>query len=365
MRIGILTLPLHTNYGGILQAYALQEVLRRMGHEVVTIDKPQYKPIKFYKYPFVYLKRIIKKYILNKKNIYIFQEIYPTITQYTQPFLDKYIQRLVISNLKKLKEKDFDAIIVGSDQIWRPLYYKNIEDAYLDFTEGWKIRRIAYAPSFGVDKWEYTYEQTEKCTLLLQKFDAVSIREDSGIKLCHEHLHIQAKQMLDPTMLLSKDDYIHLFKVANTPKSNGSLLCYVLDETEEKDALIRQIAEKSKLVPFRVNSRVEDKNAPLKERIQPPVEIWLRGFYDAELIVTDSFHACVFSILFEKPFIIIDNPQRGSSRIKSLLRMIGEKEHPIRDLSDIKNFCPQYIPFTAYTELRNESFKFLRTSLEN
>ena len=130
-------------------------------------------------------------------------------------------------------------------------------------------------------------------------------------------------------MLLTKEDYIQLFENTDTPKSKGTLLNYILDETSEKLTLIDQIAQEKNLVLFRVNSKVENKKAPLQERIQPSVEQWLRGFYDAEFVVTDSFHACVFSILFNKPFIAIGNEDRGTSRFTSLLSMFGLKDRLI------------------------------------
>ena len=83
------------------------------------------------------------------------------------------------------------------------------------------------------------------------------------------------------------------------------------------------MADDMGLIPFHVNSRVEVQNAPLAERIQPPVEQWLRGFMDARMVVTDSFHACVFAIIFNKPFIVIANKERGLARIESLLAMFG------------------------------------------
>ena len=106
-----------------------------------------------------------------------------------------------------------------------------------------------------------------------------------------------------------------------------------MDETPEKLALIEKIAKEKNLVSFRVNSKVESREIPLQERIQPPVEQWLRGFYDAEFVVTDSFHACVFSILFNKPFIAIGNVRRGMSRFKSLLSMFGLEKRLITSSS--------------------------------
>lgn len=98
-------------------------------------------------------------------------------------------------------------------------------------------------------------------------------------------------------MLLDVEDYIKIIDLEKTSNSKGNLLVYILDESEEKEKLVRLVANK-KLIPFNVNSRVEDILALLSERIQLPVETWLRGFYDAEFIITDSFHACVFFQLF-------------------------------------------------------------------
>ena len=325
MKIGILTLPLHTNYGGILQAYALQTVLERMGHEVFIIEKKQLPlSLPLYKMPYSYGKRIAKNILGHKFPIFYEQECNrerPIIRQHTDRFIRKYIHLKQYKNFSDIKESEYDAIVVGSDQVWRPKYFgsNQIEQAYLKFTKDWNIKRIAYAASFGTDEWEYTPEQTEECKKLIQEFDAVSVREDSGVDLCKKHFNINALHVLDPTMLLDKEDYIKLFTNANVPKSKGNLLYYILDTTKEKKLLIEQIANEKKLIPFNVKAQSNNINSPISERIQPSVEQWLRGFYDAEFVVTDSFHACVFSILFNKPFIAFGNENRGISRFQSLL----------------------------------------------
>lgn len=220
--------------------------------------------------------------------------------------------------------------------MWRPKYFglNQIENAYLKFAEGWNIKRISYAASFGTNEWEYTTKQTTECGRLLRVFDAVSVREDSGVALCERYFHVKAQHVLDPTMLLRKEDYIKLFETANTPKSKGNLLCYILDETEEKRTLIKRVANDKRLIPFRVNSEVENQQASLSEQIQPPLELWLRGFYDAEFVITDSFHACVFSILFQKPFLVCGNKKRGLSRFVSLLTMLELKENIVNDINE-------------------------------
>lgn len=343
MKIAILTLPLHTNYGGILQAYALQTILERMGHEVYVIEKEIRITIPFYKMPFCYTKRIIKNIIGRKCSIFYEQKYLKeqsVIRQNTNKFIVKYIHLIKYKDYSNIKEGEYDAIVVGSDQVWRSKYYdiKQIEQVYLKFAENWNIKRIAYAASFGTDKWEYLPEQTKECKKLLKLFDAVSVREDAAVYLCRKYFKIEAQQVLDPTMLLDKEDYINLFKVDKTPKSKGNLLCYILDQTEEKNELIKRIVEEKKLNAFNVKSQSDNRNSPISERIQPPIEQWLRGFYDAEFVITDSFHACVFSILFNKPFIVYGNESRGMSRFNSLLSLFKLNETLITDISEYKGY---------------------------
>lgn len=377
MRIGILTLPLHTNYGGILQAYALQTVLKRMGHEVVVFDTPNKAFLPpLWKLPLSFSKRIVLKFLGKTNRVFIERynnKVRSVITQHIQPFVDTYLHRKVIRSFKDLKQEDYDAIIVGSDQVWRIIYFprlwlgQQIENAYLDFAKNWNIKRIAYAASFGTENWEYDEEQTKKCKNLLRKFDAVSTREVDGVKLCKAKFEVDAHHVLDPTMLLSMDDYMALFQKANTPKSEGTLLNYVLDETEEIDCLINKVATDKHLVPFAVNNPFEyDDSKPLQQRIKPSVETWLRGFSDAKFVMTDSFHACVFSILFKKQFAVIGNKVRGLSRIESLLECLGIEDRIVEDSNQVMQL-PQINYDLVYVKLeqfRKKSWKFLNEALD-
>lgn len=191
---------------------------------------------------------------------------------------------------------------------------------FLSFLEGVKIKRIAYAASFGLDNCdEYTSWQLKECSRLLKLFDMVSVRETSGISLCRNYFGIEAIQMLDPTLLLDVDDYRRLIRKGNTQPSKGNLFVYILDRTDAKENLVNQIAEEKGLIPFWVTNDEENLSLPLEKRIKQPVEQWLRSFDDAEFILTDSFHGCAFSILFRKNFIALGNSSRGLDRFISLL----------------------------------------------
>lgn len=322
MKIAILTLPLHTNYGGILQAYALQTVLERMGHEVKVLSPSPYKAHSAWIMPLVYCKRFIEKVVL-RRDVSILYDGNNRPRQYTDKFIKKYIHSYIVTDWEKLEGK-FDAYVVGSDQIWRPKYatmFSGILNAYLAFTEGWNVKRIAYAVSFGTDMWEYSEPLTGLCKQLVQSFDNVSVREDSGVVLCQEQFDIDVKHVLDPTMLLSQADYEKLITNTSTKPSKGGIMCYILDPNPQIELLIKHYEEKLGLKSHMTNSIV--KNAKPGKMIQQPVEQWLRSFKDAEFVITDSFHACVFSILFKKQFIVLSNESRGNARIDSLLSMFG------------------------------------------
>lgn len=375
MKIGILTLPLHTNYGGILQAYALQTVLERMGHEVYVLGKlyPGRK-ISFGRLLLFYIKRLIKKIFIDHATvIFVERKINKErkiVQQYTDEFINKHIHIHSIKSLSDIQTAKYDALIVGSDQIWRPKYFcswsDDVADAFLKFTEGWNVKRIAYAPSFGVHNWEYPIKKTAECAKYCNKFTAISVREKSAVKLCKDFLHVNAQYVLDPTMLFDKEDYIQLMNIHNVPKSTGNLLCYILDDNEEKKRVIENIAKEKGLLPFYVNAKINELSLPVNARIQPSVESWIRGFYDAEFIVTDSFHACVFSIIFGKPFIVLGNKNRGLSRFVSLLDTFDLKEHLLMSKADYDSNCSYVIDgksMKILQSMRNRSNEFLCNSL--
>lgn len=322
MKIAIITLPLHTNYGGILQAYALQTVLQRMGHDVQHLQpKVEYLPLHpAWQMPFVWVKRLIRKCFLGEWKLPIFEHPHRWMRRYTDVFIHQHIvmRSLLDEEWNASLAKDYDVFIVGSDQVWRPCYALPIARYFLSFLDDTCSNpRIAYAASFGTENCEFSANQILDCSKLLQKFSFVSVREQSGVEICKQLFGVRASHLLDPTLLLSKDDYLKL--IQNQKPSKGNLLVYVLDETPDIRLFISQIAASEKLVPFNTNYSLGNRlGIP-----QLPLENWLRGFVDAKLIITDSFHACVFAIIFNKLFICLGNDERGMSRFHSLLDLFG------------------------------------------
>lgn len=380
MKVGILTLPLHTNYGGILQAYALQTVLERMGHEVVVFQNG-YDGIRrfpFYKMPFIWGKRILWD-CFKGRHLPVFLERrrkreLPVITQHTKVFINTYIHTCQVRRLSDIRTLGFDAIVVGSDQIWRREYFRRIwraeiTDAYLGFMPGKEIKRIAYAVSFGKNSWDYSKEETAVCRALAGSFNAISVREDAAVDLCQRYLGAKAEHVLDPTLLLSRLDYIDLIQRADVASNSGKLFAYILDNTPGKTAFVNRVAEKSGTKPYYIDCLSVDYSKPIEKRIVPPVESWLRGFFDAELVVTDSFHGCVFSIVFGKPFIAIGNVNRGLSRFESLLRLFGAENRLITDLDncDLSIICSDNLEEREerLLDLKRKSLDFLSQALRD
>ncbi|MBQ3245432.1 MAG: polysaccharide pyruvyl transferase family protein [Bacteroidales bacterium] len=343
MKIAILTQPLKTNYGGILQAYALQTILSRSGHSVTVINRRHKWEVGEKMSLFVlllrmasFIKTIVRKWILRRRGYVLMSPFSPDYhsrltEQDPLPFVRRHInlsRKIFTSEAlnEYLKHKEFDAYVVGSDQVWRPCYSPCITDFFLkEVPLSPTVLRIAYAASFGTDVWEFSEEETTECAALARDFDAISVREQSGIQMCKKYLGVKAVHLLDPTLLLDVEDYISLIERADTKRNSGNLFCYILDENPDADKILSSLQNDG----YRPYYAGLD---PMKYNIS--VEQWLRNFYDAALIVTDSFHACVFSILFKKPFVVLRNEDRGTARLDSLLGIFGLEDCAVESYNE-------------------------------
>jgi hypothetical protein len=379
MKIGIITLPFNSNYGGLLQAFALQTVLKQMGHEVWSVNRRnRIMPFKFKVLSST--NRLIKSIIRGEMGVirsWATAKEELVIDQHTNRFLSENIQTTDFlkseSDFEKLSRYKFDAYVVGSDQVWRPKYSPRLANHFLGFIDGTvNPKRISYAASFGVDNWEFTPEQTDECRKLLAKFNAVSVREDSAVKLCKQNFGIDATQVLDPTLLVSKEEYIRLVEKDKIPGCNGSLLTYVLDKSPDKQEFIKKIILETGLTEVSIMPKSLFRDAGRKkinDCIYPPVTAWLRGFMDAEYVVTDSFHGMAFAIIFNKPFLALGNTKRGMTRFSSLVKLFGLEDRIILSAdSHLTEKLYSPIDFHHVNEILKtkqlEAYKFLSDSLK-
>lgn len=373
-RIAILTQPLGGNYGGVIQNYALQQILLRKGFEVETVNRVAKESwlynilfkIKNHLYhkPKGRFKRIFSK----RENKIVKEEIYRFID--TKMFVSENID--TTSKLREyFKIKRCDTVIVGSDQTWRPSYSPNIYNYYLDFLKNdEKLKKIAYASSFGVDKWEYSQIETRKVKKLVKNFGAISVREKSGIDLCKNYLGVESEFVLDPTLLLKREDYIALFNIENREKREG-VFSYLLDKNDTKVNVLEDIAKHlGKKIFYNQPKRSMNDNinfTKIEDYVYPSLESWLASFYDADFIVTDSFHGTVFSIIFNKPFLAIVNEDRGASRFHSLLKELELEDRLISDVRNLELKARENIDYCRVNkkleELRERSESFLFDNL--
>lgn len=362
MKIAILTQPLISNYGGVLQNYALQQVLIKLGHTPITLEKDYHQYISHFRLFIELPKRWMTKYVIRKRK-HIFSESCENkrgdkARKILKPFVFNYINHEYIISHNSIEIMDYYAFIVGSDQIWRPMYnYGLLDNMYLSFIPKKSvIKRIAYAASFGTGEWEYDDEQTKKYSKLIQRFDAVSTREIDGVDLCQKYLgYKDAVSVLDPTLLLDKTNYLELCSKVIS-QGNHILFAYILDKNPSIIEFLEEIAKQKGLNLKLVSAHAD---------CYLSVEEWLAMFRDAKCVITDSFHGTVFSIIFKKEFYTIANQSRGGSRFTSLLSQLSLTDRMLDSISDIainKNIDWSYVN-DKLSCLKDYSINFLRTNL--
>ena len=384
MRIGILTLPLASNYGGILQCYALQTVLERMGHEVVVLDRASAAStapsagLILLRCGSV-LKCLFRRYILGKKNIailspwsriYVIDKSELIDNSLLLKFVRKHINitrplRSSEALLKCVKRQKLDCLIVGSDQVWRECYSPFLTDCFAGFLpEDDKMLKITYSASFGTSENPISEPMLETCKRLSSRFDAIAVREKSAVGLVEQYFGKHAELVLDPTLLLDADDYvIERHKTACCPVTteHDTLVSYVLDIDEKKAKISNEVADALGLKERFMGFRPQKTDGSPDKMI--PVQSWLDNFRNASFVVTDSFHGCVFSIINRKPFIAIVNHSRGADRFVSMLSQLGLEGRMVNDYGEFSARRSELIAPIDYSEVYSKLQKLKSHSL--
>ena len=333
-RIGILTLPLNNNYGGILQAVALFSFLSLNGIDVIFLNKQGR----------IGFKERLKRKLVNSIPFWFFRatagnrigrrlrdqapDVYDMI--WHRKFLRKYILRsteflYVEQDLRDaVCRYEIDIIVVGSDQIWNyGLFGRDGVDTYFcGFLHNSEVRRVSYAASFGHDHWRF-HNFTDRVRANLLKFSKVSVREASGVRICDEVFgRRDCVHVLDPTLLLPSEFYGSMIS-ETAAGDQPALLEYILDAHADKGALtdeaLSALGQPHSVRRLSVTGKVNPIDVPN----------WVAAFKNARFVITDSFHGTVFSIIFRKDFISIVNHKRGNERFLSLLDQLGLQDRLI------------------------------------
>ena len=242
---------------------------------------------------------------------------------------------------------------------------------FLDFVPN-GVKRISYAASFGLDRYEGSKEDVKVVSNLLERFHLITTREKSGVTICKELFKANAHCVLDPVLLSS-----NVFKGLVAKNTSGSFVTqYLLDPSSKKLTFLKRVSEHFRL-PVKINYKQSNKPIGLSslflersEQTFPPVSSWLSGIAHSQLIVTDSFHGVAFSILFQKQFVCVFNKARGKTRMSNLLELLGLEHVGIdeNDLEalDVTNLTPiDYDKVLPKLEsLREHSLELLLNSLK-
>lgn len=357
-------MPLCANYGGTLQNWALQQVLKRMGHEPITLRFPVvYQGMSSMHYwlkvfPMQLARFIAHKFMGGKYEMPLTIGAWKKSVSGMERFVDEHInvtEYLPNLTMEDVKRYGVEALVVGSDQIWRPVKYDAVNYYFLGFAKNSDILRITYAPSVALDEWPFNESTTAQLKELIKRFYAVSVREESSVKLIKDNLGVEAQWVLDPTLLLKKENYLAVCN--NVPQNKKPFVfAYILDMNEDK----RQMAEKvAKEHGCSVCYLTAD-----KVKAEDTIEKWLANFRDSEFVITDSYHGTVFSLIFQKQFYTFYNTYRGNARMDSLKKLTGLED---RFLTILNNEIGNSIDFveveTQINRMRGVSVKFLKEAL--
>lgn len=359
MKVGIMTWFTHYNYGTSFQVTALNNVIKKIGHYPMVINYLPRGIIHYNDKP----RKIIFKKVKNKIKRFKVNE------QKFRDFLYKNIQITQSCNsfpeLQSLNN-EFDAFVCGSDQIWSPLCF---DDKYfLNFADKKKI--IAYAPSIGVNNIDNEIIKN-KMSKLIKRFNYLSVREKTGKNIINEISGIDASVVLDPTLLLEKEEWLKLADNNDIKNGDKYIFCYFLGYSNKYIKKVKQIAKIMNLkiinIPTHKHEKINKYNLPYD--IGP--DEFLKLLNNAELVITDSFHATIFSINFNKNFYCFkrfkDNDENNqNSRVLDILDTFGLNERLLDYNKNKFNFSE--IDYTNVNdkllELRNMSLKFLTDSFE-
>lgn len=322
MKVGILTIYDLMNYGNRLQNYATIYCLNKLGIDGETIILHCYHMKKLLK-DFIF--KIIQKPICldwnikqeSKKYVGKLSELERKKYESFKTFSYKYTKikhRYYISPFSYFLDKKYDTFFVGSDQVWNPYAAQANKWEFLNFAS--KGKRNSWAASFGVSDID---EKFSNIFSLLNKMDNISVREESGAEIVKKYTKKRPTVLIDPTMMLNKSEWLKIAeKPAGIESNNPYILTYFLGSyTERIKADLHCIAKKNNLNIYNLNDISQS-----DLYISGPSE-FIYLISKASLILTDSFHACVFSFLFEKPFLVYAREGKENnmiSRIETLLK---------------------------------------------
>ena len=319
LKVGVIGLDHHKNVGNNLVKYALYTKLKELGMDPYMVG-------------FLIINNTID-------------------------FINKTTKIRCIKNFSEIKENDYDILMVGSDQTWNYWNRRFFNIAYLKFARKWKIPKFVYGASLGMDYWIFPPEYDKSAKIYLKDFKGISLREIGSIDLVREHLGINATFVLDPTLIIDKHYYLDIIKKYESKFNydRDYILTYKLGKLEDIEIFINITKKNVKYEIFNIDSRDDDY-----------IEKFLTGIYHSKAVITNSYHAVIFSVIFNKPFVAFIQSIRGNERFKTLRDVFGIKGRfysPGNMPDPYLLLEPLKVNYSSIYYYRNQSISFLKKNL--
>lgn len=343
-KVNLLTIHWGESYGAVLQTYATCQILKQLGHNVTIINLVNRKFLtRFYDWHtymgisrIIGFKRFKYKYLSNRTHI--------------------------MYSMDEGKIPETDYTVVGSDQVWNKDITKELSLSYfLPFAKDSK--RLSLSSSFSKNKWLEDSEYTERVRQELSKFSAISVREQSGVKICKEIFNLKAIWLIDPTIALGNYD-----ELVGNISEDGSLCVFRFLKSDLFSECVSFISSEKK-IPVKYIRFYEPQDEGLHVPCNDPSS-WLQEIAKSDFVVTDSFHGIVFSILFHKQFVALPAIPERFERIESLLGLFNLSDRIVRTKDELKskksvlmNPIDYKIVDIIIEEKRNEYIDFIKNNI--
>lgn len=356
-KVGIITFHNAINYGALLQTYALQKSIINMGYEAEVIDysnsnidKKRKKPsLKEYRNPLNYYndRLIYNVESVKEKKLYDFSNA-----------RIKKTEKATRENITDISS-ELDVVFTGSDQVWNDSITNFDDTYYLDFVP--ESKRCSYAASIG--KETIPVENIPRMQRLLSNYHAISVREETAREALKQQMGILATRVLDPTLLISADEYKEITKEYT---KKGYILLYMLLYSESLVHSAKKMAKEKGVPVLCINSSGKRIKGVI-DCSDVGIEEWLGLFFNAEFIFTNSFHGTAFSINFNKQFNVELPPSRiqASSRVKDILKIFNLEKQVIEKGEIKSNIIKYELVNKKLSTEREKSKEFLMNAIEN
>lgn len=347
MKIGIITFHRAHNYGAVLQCYALQEVLKEMGHNTYVIDYYQLTTERCYK---VFRWRAFRGNLIHPRGMYQYITKLPMRIERKKKFasFQKRYFHLSEACYSRTDIPAMDVYVIGSDQLWNLHITAGIDDVFLgDFERPQNSRLLSYAISGNLRALGlFTDAQLKH---YLSTFETISLREEAMAKNIAQRTGLNTRIDLDPTLLTDRSLWEN---IANDEfKEQRYVLLYQVRRAKDDFNLLNR---KAKLLARRMNCKVID----MTDMTTYSPSQFVSLFKYAQCVITFSFHATVFALIFERPLYSVLLHDGGDDRYENLLHNIGAEK-----LLAEPDFDPQPFDFD-YTKIRDSLKKLRQSSLQ-